>query len=315
MADPDQQSRNALNRGAGAYSTPGVDTPPAKAGQQPYTPLTATPVTQFRLQQVDPPSNLYVRPPEAILLRGNTNLAGGDTVNIVIRILRADGTITTELESLVVVPGFVPTNLRVSLPEGYLLNIAATATVANFRGATYCAAFLIRIPIAGPVVEQGLFGDYVTSGQAATWPNGRIVNGAEGPGNLRSITGTVPAAGAEISEIVPGNMRWRLMAFRYSLTTAVAVANRESNLTFDDGANVYASETSGFTEAASLTDTFSWMLGVQRLQALQSTLLTLPLPSLIMPGLHRIRTNTANIQAADQYTAPQYLVEEWAQTT
>lgn len=310
MADADKYQLDHLNRGAGAYSTPGVDS----SKQEPeFVPRTGTPVTSFNLKLVDPPSNLYVRPPDVLNLRVNSLLAGGDHVVFNIRILRADGTIVnTQFFIQSTVPG-VGVNVPVQLPEGYILSVLAGQCGASLRGTTFASATLQYNIQAGALAtaEEVLISSYITSSVYATWPNGTIFHPLDNNGHLRSITGTVPAAGAEINEVVPVSTRWRILAFRYSLTTAVAVANRESNLQIDDGVNIYITNTSGFTEAATLTDTFSWMLGVSRLQALQSNVLTLPLPEIIVEAGHRIRTQTTNIQAADQYTAPQYLVEEW----
>lgn len=310
MAQPDTKHWDPLNRGAGAYSTPGVD----HHKQEPeFVPRTASPVVRFKLHDVDPPSLVYVRPPDALNLHVISTIVGGDSVQFIVRILRSDGTITIENFRVASTVAGLGINEPVELPEGYLLSVIAATPTATFRGQTFVSATLRYLKsLAGSTVDiLVLFAGYVTSSSFQSWPGGTLVHPIEGNGNIRSITGTVPAAGAEISEVVPTATRWRLIAFRYALTTAIAVANRESNLVIDDGVNTYITDTSGFTEAASLTDTFSWMLGVQRLQALQSNVLTLPLPPVLLPAGHRIRTLTTNIQAADQYAAPQYIVEEW----
>lgn len=312
MAQPDTKSWDGLNRGGGSGSTPGVD---PKFTPKDYVPNTATPVTRFRFLDVDPPSFLYVRPPDVLFLKANTNNLAGDTVLFTVRVLRADGTITTEKEQLVVVAGWAANNLFIPLPEGYLLSIAAESSVVLQRGVTFAQAYVSRAGSSGNDIPQQLFSDYVTRSVLATWPNGRTLHSLEGPGNIRSITGTVPAAGAEINEVVPVRTQWRLIAFRYTLTTAVAAANRESNLVIDDGVNPYVSDTPSFAQVASLAFIYSWMLGVQKQAATQSNLITLPSPTVTLPPGHRIRTSTTNIQAADQYTAPQYLVEEWANNT
>jgi hypothetical protein len=308
--DPDKQSRDALNRGAGAYSTPGVDTHPP---DKPFAPLTATPIVRFKLQDVDPPSPVYVRPFDALNLHVITLIAGGATVTFIVRILRADGQVI--LNTFVVTastPG-VGVNVPQNLPEGYLLSVIASGPNNTVRGQTFAAATLRYLSaLTGAVVDNlPLFADYVTASTPVGWPAGEVSQPTDRNGHLRSITGTAPAAGAEINEVVPSTTRWRLLAFRYTLTTAVAAANRESNLQIDDGVNPYATETASFTQIASLAFIYSWSIGFTRQAALQSNLISSALPGFIVEAGHRIRTSTSNIQAADQYSAPQYLVEEW----
>jgi len=48
----------------------------------------------------------------------------------------------------------------------------------------------------------------------------------DGPGCLRSIVGTTPGAGAEISETVPTNARWEPIAFTARFVASATVANR-----------------------------------------------------------------------------------------
>jgi len=299
-----------LNRGGGAYSSPGVD---PKNVVEPYVSMTATPIVRFKLKDVDPPSIVYVRPPDAMNLHVRTLLAGGDNVTFTIRMLRSDGEV--DINQYIVTTGGVAgiVNFPVDLPEGYILSISTGSALAVVRGQTFASATLRHTHSLGQPDDLVLFADYISTNQLMSWPGGQISSPTDRNGNIRSITGSVPAAGAEISEVVPSATRWRLIAFRYSLTTAVAAANRESNLTLDDGALVYVSDTAGFTQVASLTFVYSFQLGVQRQAALQSNLITLASPAVFLPAGHRIRTSTTNIQAADQYTAPQYLVEEWAE--
>lgn len=310
MGQPDTSKWDATNRGAGAYSTPGVDT---RVAEKPFVPLTGTPVVSFRLTDVDPPAAVYVRPPDALFLKAATLLAAGDTVLFSVRVLRSDGTIVGNDYQLFPTSGGFASSLKVDLPEGYLLSITAQATNAVTRGQTFVRIYLLRSKAAGAQNAAILFGDYITITGQGAFPIGRIADSVEGPGNIRSITGTTPAAGAEINEVVPANTRWRLLAFRYTLTTAVAAANRETSLVIDDGVNPYVNDSAAFTQIASLVFIYSYELGLQRQAALQSNLITLGSPAVILPPGHRIRTLTANIQAADQYSAPQYVVEELLQ--
>jgi len=133
----------------------------------------------------------------------------------------------------------------------------------------------------------------------------------EGPGTLRSITGTDPAAGAEISETVTANARWRLISFRASLVTDATVANRRMNLNIDDGTNTLLLTPPASDQAATLTYIYQ-ASNYGTVSNFLSTTMALPLPSdLILHGGYRIRSSTNSLQAGDNWGAPQYLVEEY----
>jgi hypothetical protein len=134
----------------------------------------------------------------------------------------------------------------------------------------------------------------------------------EGPGLIRSITGATPAAGAEISETVPAGARWELLAFHTSFVTSAGVANRNPRLIIDDGTNIYARSATATTIAASLSPTLSFAQGYGAPTSTASGEFQLSLPiGLRLTAGHRLRTATISLQAADQYSAIQYLVREW----
>lgn len=128
---------------------------------------------------------------------------------------------------------------------------------------------------------------------------------------LSSLAGTNPAVGAEISDTVPANARWRPLAMSYSFVTSATVANRETAVTFDDGTTVYSREPSRATQAASLTRQYALSPMNVFGTVAQDTTITVPLPDVWLPAGHRIRTATTALQAGDDYSAPQYLVQEY----
>ena len=145
----------------------------------------------------------------------------------------------------------------------------------------------------------------------------------DGPGVIRTITGTQPAAGAEVSEAVPANARWKLRSFSVVIVTSSGVANRNVSLVVDDGTatNRYQmyTEATPTNITASLTRTLQWQTGYdsstaafQSLTDTQTVLYKACLPNDFPLGkVSKIRTKTANIAAGDQYSAPIYEVEEW----
>jgi hypothetical protein len=95
------------------------------------------------------------------------------------------------------------------------------------------------------------------------------------------------------------------------LATAVTVANRNVKIVIDDGAAIYASITSGFSQVASLTNRYTWMDGSAAPVAFDNTVV-IPLPSgLILPAGHRITSSTTALQAGDQWSAIVQLGTQW----
>lgn len=129
-------------------------------------------------------------------------------------------------------------------------------------------------------------------------------------GLIRSITGTDPAANVEISETVPDRRRWRLLGIVFTLVTSVDVIDRTVVLIIDDGTNTLVSIPSTTTQAASETKVYQY---AQRpgAQVDVGDNFYIPIPYLTLKGGYRIRTATAGRQAADNFGAPQLLIEEW----
>lgn len=201
----------------------------------------------------------------------------------------------------------------VKLPPGWLLNAQAVVT----GGTPVLGQTFARLSIAhgdGAVGDESiaLCADYITAKQPISYPGSLVTDPTDGAGALRSIAGATPGAGAEISETVPTGARWELLAFRAQLVTAAAVANRVPVLTLDDGTTVYAASPAGLAQAATLTEKYTWAQAYPQPAAIAAAEVVAPLPNNIRLGSgHRIRTATANIQGADQYSAIQYLVREW----
>lgn len=136
--------------------------------------------------------------------------------------------------------------------------------------------------------------------------------GPPGTGRSRSIAGTNPAAGAEISETVPTGTRWHISAVRISLVTDGTAANRTFQLVFDDGASPsFADIITQTAQTAGTTRVYFFTLDLPVMELAVVGNLLYPLPSeLWLPEGFRMRTVTTNLQAGDDYGAPEFLVEE-----
>jgi len=159
------------------------------------------------------------------------------------------------------------------------------------------------------VIVQG----YVADGEYLYAP-GKVSEGSTiGPGVIRSITGTDPDAGAEISETVPTGALWRLLAFWAALVTDATVSNRQPELSFTDGTTEFFRKPSRDTQAASLTYNYSFVvLGIDHPIEILTQIAAIP-HTMLLPAGYTIDTITTNLQAGDNWGAPQLLVEEWLQ--
>lgn len=149
---------------------------------------------------------------------------------------------------------------------------------------------------------------YITSYQTLTL--GQIERPFTGPGALLPYTGANPAAGAEISQIIPDHSRWRILTCLMTLITDANVANRQVRFSFGPGAAVYNFAIALSTQAASLTRQYIVApLGFDR--AAENDLYHINIPPLIMKDNDVITSITASLQVGDNWAAPLYYVEWW----
>lgn len=200
-----------------------------------------------------------------------------------------------------------------TLGDGWLLDWAVVVTAgAPLYGQTFAMLSIVRGKPGGVQDASALGQGYVTARQRIGGLSPNFAASVDGPGAVRSVTGSTPAAGAEISETVPAGARWQLIAIAFNLVTAVAAGNRIVHLLLDDGANVYFRDSPNVLQAASLTDNYSFAAGESKLAAVSANAVMGNVPvENRLPAGHRIRTSTNVIQGADQFSAPQLLVREW----
>lgn len=258
------------------------------------------------------PSPLYVTGEDNLRVTAYSNTAGV-TLAIVGRGLRTNGDPTPIADSIAPGSGRTAVTKIIGLSEGWLLGIAvAPAAGITALGATWVQIDLVRGTGANAQLVQTLGYGFVSLRSGFGWPGSASLVSTDGPGVLRSIAGTTPGAGVEISETVPAGARWELLSLRAVLTTAVAVANRVVTVTLDDGTTVYGQYPTGLSEPASSAYSYNYGQGLARFADVSPTALVGGLPINIRLGAgHRIRTATANLQAADQWGSLQYLVREW----
>jgi hypothetical protein len=269
------------------------------------------PAERFATAGVQPASALYVSAEDQLLINA-WNSAAGAILDIRWRIMRADGQIVIDHQNLVLTSARATVSQMFPLCEGFLLGVTAAVSGATpRRGQTFVQVGIARGNTTNP--EQGaiLISDYCTALDFASWPGGQIRSPLEGPGFIRSITGTNPGAGAEISESVPTNARWRIIAVRFVLTTSATVANRFATVLIDDGTNTLMRSACVTAQPAGQTIPYDFvpMAAIPNIQVFD---LYAPfMQGVFMLNGWRWRTTTASIQVGDQYAQVQYNVEEW----
>lgn len=199
-----------------------------------------------------------------------------------------------------------------SLGDGWLLNVTACASsAAPIIGQTFVRFQLVRGLDTSGIVLATLAACYVTAVQPIAWPGSGVRSSLDGDGALRSIAGTNPAAGADISETVPTGARWFLHSLTATLVTDATVATRNIALVFDDGASELVSAVSQGGQAAFLTYKWSFTHNGAPFSTPQLARPVNPTTPVKLLAGWRIRTVNQNLAPADDWGVPQLLVEEW----
>lgn len=257
------------------------------------------------------PGAFYMTGEDALQLSG-WNITSAARLRASVRFLGIDGRIQASEHDLVLTTDRVIATLSRQLGEGWLLGLTIRVVGATSPyGATFARAQIVRGLEASAIVLGTVCAGYVTSAQPIAFPAGPVRSMIEGPGNIRSITGTDPAAGAEWSETVPTGARWRLLSLFAQLVTDGTAGNRFPRLVVDDGTTTYFASDPPAAQTATQTIQYVTGSGIQR-TAIGSLIPFWALPTdLVMMAGHRVRAVTAGIVAGDNWGAPQLLVQEW----
>jgi hypothetical protein len=196
--------------------------------------------------------------------------------------------------------------------EGLLIYLTALLVSGNAsRGQTYCRVRILKGKGAGALPFAVLLQGYVSDDYSPSWPHGKQEGPLEGPGVLRSVTGTNPAAGAELSETVPTGARWHLHSLSASLVSDATATTRRVRFLVDDGTTVLGEWSELTGQTASLTGVYTFATqGVNLNYTNNVASVPAPITGQLLAGW-RIRTTTLNLAAGDNWGAPQLLVEEW----
>jgi hypothetical protein len=194
-----------------------------------------------------------------------------------------------------------------------LLNLTMFAAAgAPKTGQTFVLVQLVRGRGAAALVLGTILAASVTSTLAIGWPGSPIQTPFDVTPPPRWILGTTPAAGAEISETAPAGARWELIAALAAMITSAAAVNRIAHLDFVHSGRFYAESFHSGALVVGASNRLSWAQGTQVAVDAFGANFMVPIPAGIMLGAgDSFVTTTTNIQAADQWSQPQYLVREW----
>lgn len=240
------------------------------------------------------------------------NAAAGVTVAVSGRRFDPDSGISEFAHRLTPSTNRTASTLDVAAGSGWLLGLAVRVTAgAPLDGQTYA---VVEIGSGNGNTFQALdvlCADSITAAKRLGWPGSPLRGPLESPGTLRMISGTTPAAGADVFETVPTGARWELLYFKANLATSAVAANRQPSLTFDDGTNFYATFPAHTVLAASSNRNFYWSAGMDVKSAASATghVQGIGAMPFLLAG-HRISTGTISIDAGDQWSSVRYVVRE-----
>jgi hypothetical protein len=285
--------------------------PTAAANPSPSSIQTGPNLVSFDPKSAVPQQPIYIQRNDILIFFILTNTAN-TTVKLNYRYLTPQGEIKEgEFDTAP-----IASTLQFTIPlyEAWLLSFSARVTSLPPGGSSiFLQASLGRIGAPGsPIPTYGLIWQgFIPGATNNGWPGTPSKEVTDGPGVIRSITGTVPAAGVDINEQVPALRRWLLIGGHAILTASAAVANRQVSFVIDDGANTLYFSGALLSQTAGQTNRYVLSALVPSQTVLAGGIpigITLPWP---LRTNFRIRSSTAGLQAGDQWTALQYEVIEW----
>lgn len=276
-----------------------------------YQAGTRPPAVQLATTDVQPPSALYISEGEQLFIR-SWNAISSAAFTVDVRMLLPTGEIKPFSYTITPTSDRIVQQTVVDLAEGWLLSVSAYAGAVVVRsGGLFLNVLLVRGGLATFHTGTVLIADYLTHHRVISWPVGRQRQFAEAPGRIRLVVGTNPGAGAQISETVPTNARWRLHGLVATLVTSATAATRQVQLYVYDGINTVWERFATATQTASLSRNYVFSADGAG-SAANDIDINEPLPiNLVLEDGWIIETFIRNGQAGDDWGAPQMLVEEW----
>jgi len=216
----------------------------------------------FARTDIQPPSGLYLSPDTWVKLDIFTS-----TTNVVVQfnfeILRRDGELINQQETVSSVLDDVSVTRTVKLTEGFLLSATATTPTAGvFYGHLWAAATVFPFGPGVQALGRTLFRGAVTPNIAVAWPQVQLQNPSEITTPTIGVSVAAPGAGVVQSFTLTDNQVWKLVAIHVGLTTNATVANRRVrvDITVPTG-QAFTAAVSSMDQTASQFVTYTFVVG------------------------------------------------------
>lgn len=196
-----------------------------------------------------------------------------------------------------------------------ILNLQVTVIAgAPVLGQTFVLMQLIRGVGTAALVLGTIASGYVSPARAVGWPGSPLESTLDSGGYYRTITGTTPAAGAEITETCPTGARWDVVSVNTSLVPVIDHNPRICALSFNTGGtySFAAWPRAAYNADRQLQWIFSQSPELSDILFKTRTEANVPIcqPSTLLAG-DFFQTSTDGLIAGDQFNPPTYLVREW----
>jgi len=270
------------------------------------------PLVDFTREDAQPPAPVYIGLDDKLYLR-SVSLVSTVDARLSGRLLHADGVIRP-FSFLVTIPGAISTQVF-PLAEGFLLSLAIVAVTTTVpRGRAWVNVGILRGRPADLQGSQLLIADYVATDVHLGWPGGVFRSSVEGAGEVSHATVADPGAGAEWTQTVTADQRWRVLTLRFTFTTDATVANRFPRVEIvAPGAIVQWRSHVHTAQAASLAVVYNFAIGTDFISTIDQGEANNELPDEGLRGGMIIRSSTVGIVAGDDYSLVQMSREQWVQ--
>lgn len=286
---------------------------PASAAEEEFQFATLPPEISFQTVKVPPPAWLYVGPDDRLIIQVS-NAAPNAVIYMSVRLMLPHGEVIPNYYQFTLPAAPGEAMWTIPLPESFLLSVTFVSSSTVRSGACWLRCILMHGSGGGASHAQGIAAGYLAYRSFLTWPYPRFQNPVEGPGRLRVIVGTDPAAGWQIMETVPAGARWRLLALTATLATSAVVIDRMVMLRLDDGVQTWWMSVPSFLHPAGFIAPYNFAIGVPARVSAPPGYIQDALPDRItLAAGWRFRTDTVNMDAGDNWGAPVYYVEEWVE--
>jgi hypothetical protein len=157
----------------------------------------------WNFEDVWPFGGVYVREDDVLQIQvfQNNIIA----INLQYRILRPDGTVLVSQDVVQTAASRVAQFTSRQLAEGILLSVTVCLSLpTNGVNYIYVSIGLRRQNLGAQGIHQLLCAGFVTQLCPLSWPGHTLQRPTDGAGVYRSITGTVPASGSDLTKVVSG---------------------------------------------------------------------------------------------------------------